>query len=248
MSGQKQRFVGHDAVQSRFKSLDDIEMPLLFLGPNSVGKMTFAKLLASEVHPAMVRIYERPRILDIRDLNVWSVSRGFDRWKVLIVDLTKASVFVQNALLKLLEEPPRQLKIIVVSSSEGVLNTIKSRCFIVRFYGLSVDELVEIYVGMGYDLSVAKDMALFADGQVSKGLEKRELMEMRGDVSLLFEVLPGTAAKSILNMRDGRFVGLFLDEGAKRNVLTFQNLVLSGRYGGVRGRLLLNVFFIERDN
>lgn len=248
MSGQPQPLIGHDAITERFKSLDDLTMPVLFLGPEGVGKRTFALWLASGVNSAMLKFLEQPRLSEIRDLARWSVVKGFGKWKVLIIDLSSASTEVQNALLKLLEEPPSFLKIILISSNEFVLSTIKSRCSIVRFYPLSADALKRIYMRLGYDEVEAAQMIVFADGSVSRGLLFKEFGELQLEVDSLFDVPPAKAAKFILNMRDTRYMSLFVSSAAVRKQLRLTHLVLGSRFAGVRGKLLLSTMFLKRSD
>lgn len=54
-----------------------------------------------------------------------------------IYDAEKLNKASANILLKTLEEPPRQVKIILVSKIEGIIDTIRSRCQIVRIPSVS---------------------------------------------------------------------------------------------------------------
>ena len=74
----------------------------------------------------------------------------------------------QNALLKILEEPPAYATIILVlSNKEKILRTIKSRCTEMCFLPLTLDELKEYYKGQEIDENLYK----YARGSIGK-LEK----------------------------------------------------------------------------
>jgi len=71
----------------------------------------------------------------------------------------------QNALLKILEEPPSYATIILVlSNKEKILRTIKSRCTEVKFLPLTLDEMKEYYSGQNIDEELYK----YARGSIGK--------------------------------------------------------------------------------
>ena len=72
----------------------------------------------------------------------------------------------QNALLKVLEEPPRYATIILVASNkEKLLGTIKSRVISINFNGLTNEELLKI---LGEDFNL--DIIDYAKGSVQRAL------------------------------------------------------------------------------
>jgi DNA polymerase III subunit delta' len=85
----------------------------------------------------------------------------------------------QNALLKLLEEPPGSAVIILVCDNIGsMLQTVRSRCRHLAFGTLSEDEIAEALARIGGDDVPARDAAACAGGSVAKAfdvdLEERE--------------------------------------------------------------------------
>lgn len=74
----------------------------------------------------------------------------------------------QNALLKILEEPPVYATIIlIVSNKEKILRTIKSRCTEINFLPLTIEELQSYYKDKEIDTELFK----YARGSIGK-LEK----------------------------------------------------------------------------
>jgi DNA polymerase III subunit delta' len=100
-----------------------------------------AKRLASEISVDAVR----------HGLQVFQLSAAFGGWRVAIVDsaedLNRSSA---NALLKMVEEPPQQSLVLIVSHRPGqVLPTIRSRCRRLRLDPLTQDEIVQAVIGLG---------------------------------------------------------------------------------------------------
>lgn len=93
------------------------------------------------------------------------------RWKIAVIDDADfLAAEGANALLKTLEEPPPQaLLILVGTSADKQLPTIRSRCQIIRFAPLADDEmhrlLIEQEIAADHDQAVA--MTAFAGGSLT---------------------------------------------------------------------------------
>ncbi len=146
----------------------------LFAGPRGTGKTSTARILAKSLNCLAVkqptvepcgecsscRSIERSNAIDVTEIDAAS-HNGVDnarelielshlapaqvRYKVFIIDeahgLTTAA---QNALLKLLEEPPaRTIFILCTTELHKVLPTIVSRCQLFNFKSLSQTAVVE---------------------------------------------------------------------------------------------------------
>jgi DNA polymerase-3 subunit delta' len=100
-------------------------------------------------------------------------TKPFDaRYHVFIfVDAHAMREEAQNALLKLIEEPPPQTSIVLVTpNAEGLLYTIRSRCQRVRFFPLKRD-VIERILASYYEAEakVAKRAAALAQGSILRG-------------------------------------------------------------------------------
>lgn len=87
----------------------------------------------------------------------------------------------QNCILKTLEEPPEYVVIILIASSEnGILTTIKSRCTKLYFNNLSNDEIKK-YTNEKLNSNIYDDEILkLCSGSISKTqkvVQKQELLE-----------------------------------------------------------------------
>ncbi|MEO1625105.1 MAG: hypothetical protein AAFV25_08095 [Bacteroidota bacterium] len=107
-------------------------------------------------------------------------------YKVLILWLPEYLGKEGNRLLKLIEEPPENtVFLLVAEDSERILNTILSRCQIVKIHPLSDEELVSGLVehkGVGQEQ--AWRIAPLADGNFNEAL--RLMQEKSDDNALLF--------------------------------------------------------------
>lgn len=114
---------------------------LLFAGPRGTGKTSVARIFASMTGSASVDVYEidaasNRGIDDIRELKEAVYTLPYEStFKVYIIDevhmLTKEAF---NALLKILEEPPKHVVFILATTEfDKLLDTITSRCQVFQF-------------------------------------------------------------------------------------------------------------------
>ncbi len=95
-------------------------------------------------------------------MNLQSTPLG----KLVLVCLDGAEGRPQNALLKLLEEPPGSVKFILVAGMPP-LPTIVSRSFVQRCGLLAASEVEQVLLQHGYEPAEAAAAALLAGGRVS---------------------------------------------------------------------------------
>ena len=93
--------------------------------------------LAADIHPADFWVQsdrEKPAaIADVRDAKFAAVRVPFGEFKrIVLLWADRSSVPVANSLLKLLEEPPEKVQIILLAETDHVLPTIASRVRIIR--------------------------------------------------------------------------------------------------------------------
>lgn len=117
----------------------------------------------------------------------------------------------QNALLKILEEPPEYATIIlVVSNKEKILRTIKSRCTEIKFLPLTIDEIAEYYKE-DFD----KELYKYSLGSIGK-LEKIKSSNFIEDVIELEKALSYNDLlemnKALSKLKDNKKVKENIDE------------------------------------
>ncbi len=104
----------------------------------------------------------------------FSQTSGTGNWRIVIVDpaddLNRAAA---NAILKMLEEPPRNALFLVVSHAPGrLLPTIRSRCLPLRLQPLADADLLEAlaHLGLAAGGSDMKAVVAHAGGSVGRAL------------------------------------------------------------------------------
>jgi len=142
-------------------------------GEDACGECASCRQIAAASHPDVQLLSVTPgkkeigidRIRGVKRFMQLQPMRG--KAKVAIIDeahlLTTAA---QNALLKVLEEPPpRSFLLLVSSNPEALLATVRSRCQRLQFAPLPTDTVVEILTAApGIDAATARELALLAEG------------------------------------------------------------------------------------
>ena len=205
---------GHDDQVDRFRMLlanSRLPHAMLFVGPPSVGKTSFARAFAqallcethlpqdlapcgtcpgckqviAETHPDFIAV-RRPEdkqalpVDSIRALcGKLSLKPISGKYRIAIVEdadnLTEESA---NAFLKTLEEPgPGSVLILIGSAPETQLETVVSRCQVVRFQPLTPDDIAAILIERGLiaQTDQAQRLAQQAEGSVARAMALADL-------------------------------------------------------------------------
>ena len=190
---------------------------LLFVGPEGVGKKTFALKVAQALlcernpetaldpcelcpqclqikagtHPDLLQVArpDEKHDLPIKVIRDLCIDLGLKpmhghRRVAIIDDADDLNDEAANAFLKTLEEPPPGSALILIgTSSEAQLDTLISRCRVVRFEPLPEPELAALLVEQGVtnDPNEAARLARLGDGSVSRarGLAEPSLEQFR---------------------------------------------------------------------
>ena len=147
----------------------------VFNFPSPDDKDEHKKVILSG-HPdvGMVIPYKRNILVDaIRELEREANFRPFEGGKriFIIEDAHKMNDNAANALLKTLEEPPPTTYLILVTSRpDSLLQTIRSRCQMIRFAPVAGAEMEPLLVSAGKSAEDAKLAAKVSDGSVGQAL------------------------------------------------------------------------------
>ncbi len=115
---------------------------------DSCGECISCKKIKKGIHPDVSFIYPEKKDIRINQMRVLKYQAQFKpmegRWKVYIIDkahmMNKESA---NSVLKLLEEPPDKVLIILIAQNKyGILPTIISRCQVIKFNMLPSDLII----------------------------------------------------------------------------------------------------------
>lgn len=148
--------IGHKEQIEQLKRIVDKEHignAYIFHGISGIGKLIIAKEFAKDIlkNENYILIQPEDKLIKvdvIRSLKEEMMLKPTtsDRKVAIINDAECMNEQAQNALLKILEEPPEYVTIILVTSNkEKLLHTIKSRCIEFKFNPLSKDEIQEYF-------------------------------------------------------------------------------------------------------
>lgn len=219
----------------------------LFSGPEGVGKKKVAtafiealfcasgegcgaciscRKIASGNHPDIHTLEPDGQFIKVDQVRALQKDLAFRPYeaprKACIID--GADRFNQssgNSLLKTLEEPPGNALIILLASTlDAVLPTIRSRCQQISFSGVPVDEISGYLESTGIDQDSARVAASLADGSIAKAISlcSEELMAERADV------IARACSISVKNMNDLFSFGELFDKDREKTLKSLEIL------------------------
>jgi DNA polymerase-3 subunit delta' len=167
-------FAGADGIGKRSLALAFVaRLQCERVGEDACGECSCCRQMAAASHPDVQLVSVAPgkkeigidRIRDVKRFLQLQPLRG--KAKVAIIDdADRLTIPAQNALLKVLEEPPARSFLLLVSSNpEALLATVRSRCQRLQFAPLPTDTVVEILTAASeIDAAAARELALLAEG------------------------------------------------------------------------------------
>ncbi len=158
-------------------------------GRDACGVCGPCRKIERRIHPDVMLVAPEEgsaiKIEQIRDVVSQTAYRPFEgRSRVVIVDdADLMGEDAQNALLKTLEEPPpRNVFVLVTSRPDTLLDTIRSRCCLLRFAPLAPHDIAAGLMSVhGFDEHEARATAALANGSFARALASggSELAEAR---------------------------------------------------------------------
>ncbi len=172
----------------------------IFKGPEGVGKKLFARGVAAALncrdvnvvgacgvcssckkfrtlsHPDFMVIKPEKGVIKIDQIRRLTRDLSYPPYEsalrvVVIEDVQTMRREAANSLLKTLEEPPENnLLILTAEASQEILPTLTSRCQVIPFSQLSIDDTTTILVSHGMDRETAVLLARLAEGSPGKAL------------------------------------------------------------------------------
>ena len=161
--------VSTDDVKTKPKSIDFIGDWREFIIQNPYGGLfDWYSVLGVQNKQGEIRVDDAQEIL--KSLALKSYEGGY---KIMIIWMAdKMNTAASNKLLKLLEEPPEKTVFILISENEeDIIQTIRSRCQVLHFIGLSENVISEALISReNIEPKLATKIAHQAQGNYSKAL------------------------------------------------------------------------------
>jgi DNA polymerase-3 subunit delta' len=161
--------VSTEGVKTKPKSIDFIGDWRQFVSQNPYGGLfDWYTLLGVQNKQGEIRVDDAQEIL--KSLALKSYEGGY---KIMIIWMAdKMNIAASNKLLKLLEEPPEKTVFILISENEeDIIQTIRSRCQILHFIGLSENSIAKALVTLeSVEPKLAAKIAHQAQGNYNKAL------------------------------------------------------------------------------
>jgi DNA polymerase-3 subunit delta' len=156
------------------------------------------------------KLFQDIRVDDVRrTVTFFGSTAGEGSWRIAIVDsVDELNPSGANALLKVLEEPPRRAVLLLVSHSTArVLPTIRSRCRLLGLRPLSTEDVARAATAaLGDEVDAARIAAAAAasDGSVRRALTflQGDALELRNGIVALLERLPAVDPRALHALGD----------------------------------------------
>ncbi len=172
-------FTGVDGIgkQTTARALGMALNCLSPVGVSACGECPSCQKVISGAHPDMITV--KPDRAFIKIDQVRAVSRQLrfvpleGNWRIVIIsDAQALNLEASNAILKILEEPPKGTVIILTATqTTDLLPTIVSRCQQVAFRPIPYEKVAEVLVELrGLDRQTATTLAVSTNGSLGKTL------------------------------------------------------------------------------
>lgn len=181
------QIVGNAKARERLNKILPEARVILLSGPAGVGKFTVAEQAALAVaDPGDVLSHRGSLAIDyIRDIieQAYFQASG-TKGRAFILECDEYSQEAMNAMLKILEEPPKNVYFFLVSST-SLPSTIVSRCQKVSFGSMTAPEVREALVGASWSFTQADRYC--HTGSVGAAMQEYALEEARTNMMTYLE-------------------------------------------------------------
>ena len=187
--------IGHTETLGRFmdawnnREKHPVHPVWMLCGPRGIGKATLAYKIAKMVYGNVGDFFiidmahnidERGNLKpDAKAISVHTIRAMIEKmqmysmsghWRVILIDaIDELTVAAENAVLKLLEEPPQQtLFLLVTHQLSNVLPTVRSRARVEKMHPLTISQLRELCVRFMGDTEISSEILKLSNGSFGK--------------------------------------------------------------------------------
>lgn len=182
----------------------------IFKGPDGVGKRLFARGVAAAIncrntelvgacgicssckkfrsqnHPDFLEVRPAKGVIKIAQIRSLAKELSYPPYEskmrvVVLEDVHTMRREAANSLLKTLEEPPENnLLILTAEASQEILATLTSRCQVVTFAPLSLQDTTAILLRQGIEREAAQILARLSEGSPGKAMlfQRTEMIDI----------------------------------------------------------------------
>jgi DNA polymerase-3 subunit delta' len=207
------RFVlAHPDVSSKaVQSAHTLEVPHDDPAARKIASQSHTGLLVlkREINETTGKLFTEIRVDDVRrTVPFFGATAGEGGWRVAIVDsIDELNAAGENAILKMLEEPPPRALLLLVSHSPGrVIPTIRSRCRRLTLRSLPAADVAAAAAaisGREVDAEVTA-AAGFAEGSIGRAIAllDEDTLALRQRIHALLEQLPVIEPRALHSLGD----------------------------------------------
>ncbi|MGL4847645.1 MAG: DNA polymerase III subunit delta' [Clostridium sp.] len=253
-------YIGHKKIIEGFKKRAErgtLSHAHIIVGSEGIGKSKVASIFSAMIlgnepfkkHVDSVEYKPKKASMGVDEVReiIEEVNKKpyeGDKKVIMIYSGEKLTVQAQNALLKTIEEPPKGVFIIILTTTlEQMLETIKSRCQIYKLTPLSNEEMEE-YISKKYGTDKGRLLAALAyargiPGRLERFVEDENLQEIRKIALELIKEINEKKIESILKYeksfmkyKDEKEEVISILEGFIRDIIIYkeanlQNLIIN---------------------
>ncbi|MFH1502251.1 MAG: DNA polymerase III subunit delta' [Candidatus Eisenbacteria bacterium] len=195
------------------KGLTHPDIHLVFPMPTTLKPDEYAAILQAMVKNGYrdADFGRKVPIISVDAVHSEVVARANQRpyvgpWKVFVVaDADAMSSEAANALLKTLEEPPKETVLVLTTSRPSALpTTVVSRCQRVPFVRLSGESVEKILVGdprLGFDRKKARSAATVARGSVGRAV-RTDKAAADAELARVASIMSGSRTRDVGSLLD----------------------------------------------
>lgn len=198
-------FAGDSGIGKRRVAMEFLQALNCKNSPEVCGVCSSCHKLLKGVHPDMLYLEPKEgiiRVSEVREIIAFLSHKPHEgRYKAVVIeDADKMNIEASNAFLKTLEEPPEKSLIILISMFPELLpETVRSRCFTLRFSSLSEKETLEVL--RTHDMKDATpEVARLCQGRPGLVLNERESFESFEKVKR--DITKGSVSKKWLSREE----------------------------------------------